>query len=155
MCVCFCWEWKQSALHTHTCIDGDGGIDWENVITEIEGGKKLEEILLGRKRVRLEVQRITQTHKRLSHTITPHHACSCISKWSLCDWLLWSHFFNGIWMWQMESFMILKHFRRRTRVSVTGLFVLCTQGGEHCYYQGKVRGVPQSFVALSTCHGLQ
>ncbi|XP_061572816.1 disintegrin and metalloproteinase domain-containing protein 22 isoform X1 [Cololabis saira] len=29
-----------------------------------------------------------------------------------------------------------------------------TSGGEHCYYQGKVRDVPQSFVALSTCHGL-
>uniref|UniRef100_A0A667ZAE5 ADAM metallopeptidase domain 22 n=1 Tax=Myripristis murdjan TaxID=586833 RepID=A0A667ZAE5_9TELE len=28
------------------------------------------------------------------------------------------------------------------------------QGGEHCYYQGKVRDVPDSFVALSTCHGL-
>uniref|UniRef100_A0A3B4ZS79 ADAM metallopeptidase domain 22 n=1 Tax=Stegastes partitus TaxID=144197 RepID=A0A3B4ZS79_9TELE len=28
------------------------------------------------------------------------------------------------------------------------------QGGEHCYYQGKVRDVPHSFVALSTCHGL-
>uniref|UniRef100_A0AAQ5ZYJ2 ADAM metallopeptidase domain 22 n=1 Tax=Amphiprion ocellaris TaxID=80972 RepID=A0AAQ5ZYJ2_AMPOC len=25
---------------------------------------------------------------------------------------------------------------------------------EHCYYQGKVRDVPHSFVALSTCHGL-
>uniref|UniRef100_A0A8C5CKF1 ADAM metallopeptidase domain 22 n=1 Tax=Gadus morhua TaxID=8049 RepID=A0A8C5CKF1_GADMO len=31
---------------------------------------------------------------------------------------------------------------------------LCLQGGEHCYYQGKVRNVPDSFVALSTCHGL-
>ncbi|KAK7886793.1 hypothetical protein WMY93_026414 [Mugilogobius chulae] len=29
-----------------------------------------------------------------------------------------------------------------------------TQGGEHCYYQGKIRDVPESFVALSTCHGL-
>ncbi|XP_076010041.1 disintegrin and metalloproteinase domain-containing protein 22 [Genypterus blacodes] len=29
-----------------------------------------------------------------------------------------------------------------------------TKGGEHCYYQGKVRDIPQSFVALSTCHGL-
>ncbi|KAM9403737.1 LOW QUALITY PROTEIN: disintegrin and metalloproteinase domain-containing protein 22 [Salvelinus alpinus] len=28
------------------------------------------------------------------------------------------------------------------------------QGGEHCYYQGIVRGIPESFVALSTCHGL-
>ncbi|CAH2282358.1 disintegrin and metallo ase domain-containing 22 isoform X2 [Pelobates cultripes] len=28
------------------------------------------------------------------------------------------------------------------------------QGGEHCYYQGQIRGVPKSFVALSTCHGL-
>uniref|UniRef100_A0A8C9Y9D3 ADAM metallopeptidase domain 22 n=1 Tax=Sander lucioperca TaxID=283035 RepID=A0A8C9Y9D3_SANLU len=27
-------------------------------------------------------------------------------------------------------------------------------GGEHCYYQGKVRGIPHSFVAVSTCHGL-
>ncbi|XP_077713195.1 disintegrin and metalloproteinase domain-containing protein 22 isoform X5 [Canis aureus] len=28
------------------------------------------------------------------------------------------------------------------------------KGGEHCYYQGHVRGNPDSFVALSTCHGL-
>uniref|UniRef100_A0A8C5R035 ADAM metallopeptidase domain 22 n=1 Tax=Leptobrachium leishanense TaxID=445787 RepID=A0A8C5R035_9ANUR len=28
------------------------------------------------------------------------------------------------------------------------------QGGEHCYYQGQIRGMPKSFVALSTCHGL-
>uniref|UniRef100_A0A7N6BYM6 ADAM metallopeptidase domain 22 n=1 Tax=Anabas testudineus TaxID=64144 RepID=A0A7N6BYM6_ANATE len=30
----------------------------------------------------------------------------------------------------------------------------CTCGGEHCYYQGKVRDIPHSFVALSSCHGL-
>ncbi|CAG11900.1 unnamed protein product, partial [Tetraodon nigroviridis] len=29
-----------------------------------------------------------------------------------------------------------------------------TNGGEHCYYQGKVRDLPHSFAALSTCHGL-
>uniref|UniRef100_A0A665UUN1 ADAM metallopeptidase domain 22 n=1 Tax=Echeneis naucrates TaxID=173247 RepID=A0A665UUN1_ECHNA len=34
------------------------------------------------------------------------------------------------------------------------VFVFCSQGGEHCYYQGKVRDIPHSFVALSTCHGL-
>ncbi|KAJ8377255.1 hypothetical protein AAFF_G00264830 [Aldrovandia affinis] len=28
-------------------------------------------------------------------------------------------------------------------------------GGEHCYYQGLVRGVPGSWAALSTCHGLR
>ncbi|XP_070584265.1 disintegrin and metalloproteinase domain-containing protein 22 [Erythrolamprus reginae] len=28
------------------------------------------------------------------------------------------------------------------------------KGGEHCYYQGRIRGNPDSFVALSTCHGL-
>ncbi|XP_062387304.1 disintegrin and metalloproteinase domain-containing protein 11-like isoform X2 [Sardina pilchardus] len=30
-----------------------------------------------------------------------------------------------------------------------------TTGGEHCYYHGNLRGVPQSWAALSTCHGLQ
>uniref|UniRef100_A0AAV2MCP2 Protein DBF4 homolog A n=1 Tax=Knipowitschia caucasica TaxID=637954 RepID=A0AAV2MCP2_KNICA len=38
-------------------------------------------------------------------------------------------------------------------LSETGTAVV-TNGGEHCYYQGKVRGISQSFVALSTCHGL-
>nr|XP_058153015.1 disintegrin and metalloproteinase domain-containing protein 22 isoform X10 [Dasypus novemcinctus] len=28
------------------------------------------------------------------------------------------------------------------------------KGGEHCYYQGHIRGNPDSFVALSTCHGI-
>uniref|UniRef100_A0A8C8SCD5 ADAM metallopeptidase domain 22 n=1 Tax=Pelusios castaneus TaxID=367368 RepID=A0A8C8SCD5_9SAUR len=28
------------------------------------------------------------------------------------------------------------------------------KGGEHCYYQGQIRGKLESFVALSTCHGL-
>ncbi|XP_029444649.1 disintegrin and metalloproteinase domain-containing protein 22 isoform X2 [Rhinatrema bivittatum] len=28
------------------------------------------------------------------------------------------------------------------------------KGGEHCYYQGHIRGNFESFVALSTCHGL-
>ncbi|KAJ8414346.1 hypothetical protein AAFF_G00052160 [Aldrovandia affinis] len=30
-----------------------------------------------------------------------------------------------------------------------------TVGGEHCYYHGNVRGLPGSWVALSTCHGLR
>ncbi|XP_062841666.1 disintegrin and metalloproteinase domain-containing protein 22 isoform X2 [Trichomycterus rosablanca] len=29
-----------------------------------------------------------------------------------------------------------------------------SRGGEHCYYHGKVRDIPESFVALSTCHGM-
>lgn len=28
-------------------------------------------------------------------------------------------------------------------------------GAEHCYYHGRVRGLPYSWVALSTCHGLR
>uniref|UniRef100_A0A8C7NVK4 Disintegrin domain-containing protein n=1 Tax=Oncorhynchus mykiss TaxID=8022 RepID=A0A8C7NVK4_ONCMY len=31
---------------------------------------------------------------------------------------------------------------------------LCSQGGEHCYYQGRLRGLPESWAALSTCLGL-
>ncbi|XP_057673059.1 disintegrin and metalloproteinase domain-containing protein 11-like isoform X2 [Corythoichthys intestinalis] len=31
---------------------------------------------------------------------------------------------------------------------------LQSTGGEHCYYQGRLRGVPESWAALSTCHGL-
>ncbi|XP_062893276.1 disintegrin and metalloproteinase domain-containing protein 11 isoform X1 [Mobula hypostoma] len=27
-------------------------------------------------------------------------------------------------------------------------------GGEHCYYHGEIRGLSNSFVAMSTCHGL-
>uniref|UniRef100_A0A8C8DPY2 ADAM metallopeptidase domain 11 n=1 Tax=Oryzias sinensis TaxID=183150 RepID=A0A8C8DPY2_9TELE len=40
-----------------------------------------------------------------------------------------------------------------------GFSVLLTsvwfQGGEHCYYHGQVRGLPGSWVALSTCLGLE
>ncbi|ETE68272.1 Disintegrin and metalloproteinase domain-containing protein 22, partial [Ophiophagus hannah] len=32
--------------------------------------------------------------------------------------------------------------------------VLNQKGGEHCYYQGHIRGNPDSYVALSTCSGL-
>uniref|UniRef100_A0A3B4VQ66 ADAM metallopeptidase domain 11 n=1 Tax=Seriola dumerili TaxID=41447 RepID=A0A3B4VQ66_SERDU len=34
------------------------------------------------------------------------------------------------------------------------LFLLYTVGGEHCYYQGRLRGLPESWAAVSTCHGL-
>uniref|UniRef100_A0A671XZD1 ADAM metallopeptidase domain 11 n=1 Tax=Sparus aurata TaxID=8175 RepID=A0A671XZD1_SPAAU len=33
--------------------------------------------------------------------------------------------------------------------------VICLQGGEHCYYHGHLRGLPGSWAALSTCHGLR
>uniref|UniRef100_A0A665TJ27 ADAM metallopeptidase domain 11 n=1 Tax=Echeneis naucrates TaxID=173247 RepID=A0A665TJ27_ECHNA len=29
-----------------------------------------------------------------------------------------------------------------------------SSGGEHCYYQGRLRGLPESWAAVSTCHGL-
>ncbi|XP_038485151.1 disintegrin and metalloproteinase domain-containing protein 11 isoform X7 [Canis lupus familiaris] len=39
--------------------------------------------------------------------------------------------------------------------AVVSVNTLCVQGaGDHCYYQGKLRGNPHSFAALSTCQGL-
>jgi len=32
--------------------------------------------------------------------------------------------------------------------------LLMSQGGEHCYYQGRLRDLPESWAAVSTCHGL-
>ncbi|XP_061771562.1 disintegrin and metalloproteinase domain-containing protein 22 isoform X2 [Nerophis ophidion] len=47
----------------------------------------------------------------------------------------------------LSSEYVEKHLSAEGRTVVTA-------GGEHCYYQGKVRDVPHSFAALSTCHGL-
>ncbi|KAM6951113.1 disintegrin and metalloproteinase domain-containing protein 11 [Aplochiton taeniatus] len=41
-----------------------------------------------------------------------------------------------------------RHFDEEGRLSQS-------MGGEHCYYHGRVRGVPGSWAALSTCHGLR
>uniref|UniRef100_A0A673Z9J8 ADAM metallopeptidase domain 11 n=1 Tax=Salmo trutta TaxID=8032 RepID=A0A673Z9J8_SALTR len=38
--------------------------------------------------------------------------------------------------------------------TLTMVWSLCPQGGEHCYYQGRLRGLPESWAALSTCLGL-
>lgn len=40
-----------------------------------------------------------------------------------------------------------RHFSRDGRPSQSA-------GGEHCYYQGRLRGSPESWAAVSTCHGL-
>uniref|UniRef100_A0A4W5R401 ADAM metallopeptidase domain 11 n=1 Tax=Hucho hucho TaxID=62062 RepID=A0A4W5R401_9TELE len=34
---------------------------------------------------------------------------------------------------------------------LTMVWSLCPQGGEHCYYQGRLRDLPESWAALSTC----
>uniref|UniRef100_A0A8C6LNT9 ADAM metallopeptidase domain 11 n=1 Tax=Nothobranchius furzeri TaxID=105023 RepID=A0A8C6LNT9_NOTFU len=34
------------------------------------------------------------------------------------------------------------------------VFSMFPQGGEHCYYQGRLRGLAESWAAVSTCHGL-
>ncbi|XP_054638184.1 disintegrin and metalloproteinase domain-containing protein 22 isoform X2 [Dunckerocampus dactyliophorus] len=47
----------------------------------------------------------------------------------------------------LSSEYVEKHLSAKGRTVITA-------GGEHCYYQGKVRDVPNSFAALSTCHGL-
>ncbi|KAJ3600902.1 hypothetical protein NHX12_031875 [Muraenolepis orangiensis] len=36
-----------------------------------------------------------------------------------------------------------------------GVLEAPAMGGEHCYYQGRLRGLPHSWAAVSTCHGLR
>uniref|UniRef100_A0A674EAK1 ADAM metallopeptidase domain 22 n=1 Tax=Salmo trutta TaxID=8032 RepID=A0A674EAK1_SALTR len=50
-----------------------------------------------------------------------------------------------------HDFLSSKYVERH--ISENGKAVIF-KGGEHCYYQGIVRDIPESFVALSTCHGL-
>ncbi|EPY89700.1 a disintegrin and metalloprotease domain 11 isoform 1 preproprotein-like protein [Camelus ferus] len=48
----------------------------------------------------------------------------------------------------LSSQYVERHFSRE------GTTQHSTGAGDHCYYQGKLRGNPQSFAALSTCQGL-
>uniref|UniRef100_A0A8C5GCC3 Disintegrin and metalloproteinase domain-containing protein 11-like n=1 Tax=Gouania willdenowi TaxID=441366 RepID=A0A8C5GCC3_GOUWI len=41
-----------------------------------------------------------------------------------------------------------------TQSSRISIIFIWFQGSEHCYYHGNVRGIPDSWVALSTCNGL-
>nr|XP_020488246.1 disintegrin and metalloproteinase domain-containing protein 11-like isoform X1 [Labrus bergylta] len=47
----------------------------------------------------------------------------------------------------LSSEYVERHFKKDGRPSQS-------VGGEHCYYQGRLRGLPESWAALSTCHGL-
>uniref|UniRef100_A0A8C1YL63 ADAM metallopeptidase domain 22 n=1 Tax=Cyprinus carpio TaxID=7962 RepID=A0A8C1YL63_CYPCA len=49
------------------------------------------------------------------------------------------------------SFQVQPHLKPLTS---TFVIIVCfsLQGGEHCYYHGKVRDIPKSYVALSTYH---
>ncbi|KAA8585366.1 hypothetical protein FQN60_004060 [Etheostoma spectabile] len=47
----------------------------------------------------------------------------------------------------LSSDYVERHFNQDGRPSQS-------VGGEHCYYQGRLRGLPESWAALSTCHGL-
>nr|XP_019607762.1 PREDICTED: disintegrin and metalloproteinase domain-containing protein 11 [Rhinolophus sinicus] len=48
----------------------------------------------------------------------------------------------------LSSQYVERHFSREGRTQHS------TGAGDHCYYQGKLRGNPRSFAALSTCQGL-
>lgn len=47
----------------------------------------------------------------------------------------------------LSSEYVERHFHQDGRPSQSA-------GGEHCYYQGRLRDLPGSWAALSTCHGL-
>ncbi|KAM3598449.1 uncharacterized protein V6R79_018102 [Siganus canaliculatus] len=47
----------------------------------------------------------------------------------------------------LSSEYVERHFNQDGRPSQS-------VGGEHCYYQGRLRDLPESWAALSTCHGL-
>ncbi|XP_074117175.1 disintegrin and metalloproteinase domain-containing protein 11 isoform X2 [Sminthopsis crassicaudata] len=48
----------------------------------------------------------------------------------------------------LASHYVERHFGR------DGITQHSTGAGDHCYYQGKLRGNPESFAAISTCQGL-
>ncbi|XP_017526432.1 disintegrin and metalloproteinase domain-containing protein 11 isoform X3 [Manis javanica] len=48
----------------------------------------------------------------------------------------------------LSSQYVERHFSRE------GTTQLSTGAGDHCYYQGRLRGSPHSFAAISTCQGL-
>uniref|UniRef100_A0AAQ5ZUD5 ADAM metallopeptidase domain 22 n=1 Tax=Amphiprion ocellaris TaxID=80972 RepID=A0AAQ5ZUD5_AMPOC len=54
----------------------------------------------------------------------------------------------------IKTYVVLNVFFNHEYSSKSEAVLFCPQEAEHCYYQGKVRDVPHSFVALSTCHGL-
>uniref|UniRef100_A0A6Q2XTA6 ADAM metallopeptidase domain 22 n=1 Tax=Esox lucius TaxID=8010 RepID=A0A6Q2XTA6_ESOLU len=70
--------------------------------------------------------------------------------WTVCGtWLDWLRPLR-LWVSDLQPLWVFTSMTVKNCSPFLALF----QGGEHCYYQGKVRDIPESFVALSTCHGM-
>ncbi|XP_078017855.1 disintegrin and metalloproteinase domain-containing protein 11-like isoform X1 [Epinephelus lanceolatus] len=134
-------------------LEQDGGIwDWFTPAGQSDSGDTASKIVYPKRLVQQIESEEEMAHDHLDtrvknstgNTLPVHLAQSCFQVEAFghtftLDLELNHHL--------LSSEYVERHFNQDGRPSQS-------VGGEHCYYQGRLRGLPASWAALSTCHGL-